>query len=113
MLPRTMRILLDECLPRKLKREFHGYEVSTVPEMGWSGLKNGALLREMAGIFDVFVTIDGNLQYQQNLTERYIAVVVLNAANNTLVSLLPLMPQVRQHLTTLRPGEIVRIVGDR
>ena len=57
-----MRILIDECLPRKLKNELPTHNVSTVQEMGWSGIKNGALLRLMVEQFDVFVTIDGNLE---------------------------------------------------
>ncbi len=56
-----MKMLIDECLPRKLKHELPGHEVRTVPEMGWAGKKNGELLRLMSGQFDVFVTIDRNL----------------------------------------------------
>ena len=59
-----MRILIDECLPRKLKRELPEHDAQTVAEMGWSGTKNGALLRLMNGKFDVFITIDQNLKYQ-------------------------------------------------
>lgn len=103
-----MRILIDECLPRKLKNELADYDVSTVQEMGWSGVKNGALLHLMIDQFDVFVTVDGNLQYQQNLSSAEIAVVVLKAVNNKYETLLPLMTGVRQRLTTLKPGEIVR-----
>lgn len=62
-----MRILLDECLPRKLKKDLIGHDVLTVPEMGWRGVKNGELLRRAKNSFDVFVTIDQGLQYQQNL----------------------------------------------
>jgi len=106
-----MHILIDECLPRKLKRELPDHEVSTVQEMGWSGVKNGALLRKMTGQFDVFVTIDGNLEYQQNLSKAKIAVIVLKALNSKIESLLPLMPTVREKLSKLQPGEIARF-GD-
>lgn len=102
-----MRILIDECLPRKLKRELPGHEVLTVQEMGWSGIKNGALLGLMTGQFEVFVTIDGNLEYQQNLIKARIAVVVLKAANNKLETLLPLLSAVRDRLADLKAGEIV------
>lgn len=108
-----MRILLDECLPRKPKREFVGYEVATVPEMGWSGSKNGVLLRHMVGKFDVFVSVDGNLQYQQNLSEQYISVVVLVVTSNRLQSLLPLLPMVREQLLNLQPGKIIRVETKR
>jgi predicted nuclease of predicted toxin-antitoxin system len=106
-----MHILIDECLPRKLKRELPDHEVATVQEMGWSGVKNGALLRKMTGQFDVFVTIDGNLEYQQNLSKAKIAVIVLKALNSKIESLLPLMPAVREKLSQLQPGEIARF-GD-
>ncbi len=61
-----MRVLLDECVPRKLRREFPGHEVRTVTEMGWGGTRNGALLRRAAGEFDLLLTVDTNLEYQQN-----------------------------------------------
>lgn len=106
-----MRILIDECLPRRLKRELPEHAVHTVQEMGWSGVKNGALLRNMTGHFDVFLTIDGNLQYQQNLSKAKIAVIVLVAANSKMESLLPLLPVVREQLSQLQPGDIARF-GD-
>jgi hypothetical protein len=103
-----MRILIDECLPRKLKPELTDHMVSTVQEMGWSGVKNGKLLRLMVGQFEVFVTIDGNLTYQQNLSNVDIIVIVLKAANSKIESLLPLMPAVREALKTLKAGTIAR-----
>jgi hypothetical protein len=62
-----MKILIDECLPKKLKKSLEKYEVSTVPEAGWASKKNGELLRLMTDVFDVFITVDSNLQYQQHL----------------------------------------------
>lgn len=62
-----MRVLLDECLPRKLKQELGGHEVRTAQEEGWAGLKNGALLQAAAGRFDVLLTVDRNIAFQQNL----------------------------------------------
>lgn len=59
-----MKILLDECLPRRIKRELPGHEVLTVPEAGWTSLKNGRLLRLAEVSFDVFITVDRNMQYQ-------------------------------------------------
>jgi hypothetical protein len=104
-----MRILIDECLPRKLKRELPDHEVKTVPEMGWSGVKNGALLRLMAGRFDVFITIDQNLRYQQNLQNAPVGVILLSAPSNRLDDLLPLIPQVREALFSLKAGVVIRI----
>ena len=107
-----MRILIDECLPRKLKHQLANHDVSTLQEMGWSGVKNGALLRLMMDQFEVFITIDGNLAYQQNMSAVNIIVIVLNAPNSKLESLLPLMPAVREALITLQAGDIARFGDD-
>jgi len=87
-----MRILLDESLPVELKFEIPGHEVRYVREIGWSGLKNGELLRRAAGSFDVFLTADQNLEYQQNLRTLPLAVVVLVAPSNRIEQLRPLLP---------------------
>ncbi len=105
-----MKLLLDECLPRKLKYELSPHEVRTVPEMGRSGIKNGPLLRLAEPVFDVFVTVDQNLQYQQNLLTTTLAVIVLIAPNNRLETLHPLMPSVRAALQNIQRGNIV-VVG--
>jgi hypothetical protein len=97
-----MKILLDECPPRKLKREFTGHEVRTVPEMGWAGVKNGELMKRAEVEFDLFVTIDGNLEHQQNLRNRALAVVVLCAPNNTFNALSPLVPAPSPHWKAYR-----------
>lgn len=88
-----MRILLDECVPRPLKRELVDYEIRTVVEMEWSGKKNGELLRLMnqAG-FTVLLTTDQNLRYQQNLKQAGVAAIVLVARSNRLPDLGPLIP---------------------
>jgi hypothetical protein len=104
-----MRILIDECLPRKLKRELPGHDVRTVPEMGWASKKNGDLLVLMSGQFDVFLTIDNNLQYQHSLTETSLAFIVLVAYNNKFATLTPLMSQVLKILEAIQPGEIIEV----
>lgn len=106
-----MKILIDECLPRKLKHELPEYDIKTVPEVGWSGTQNGALLRLMAGVYDVFITIDGNLEDQQQLTNQPVAFVVLVAVNNKLETLVQLMPDVRATLEIIQPGQVVRVTG--
>lgn len=108
-----MRVLLDECVPRPLKRDLAGHTVSTVAEMAWAGTENGellALIRE-AG-FGAFVTVDQNLSYQQNLRTAGISVVVLVARTNKLPDLLPLVPALREALERVQPGELV-LVGAR
>ena len=104
-----MRVLLDECLPRKLKFELPGHEVVTVPEAGWAGLRNGALLGLAEPLFDVFVTFDGSSQHQQNLRAMRLAFVVLEASDNKLETLRPLMPHVATALQTIQAGEIAHI----
>jgi hypothetical protein len=104
-----MRILLDECLPRRLKRHLGGHDVKTVVEMGWGGLKNGNLLLKVEGSFDLFLTADQNLPYQQNLTGGNVRVVVLCSKSNAVSDLEPLMPDVMAALSSLQPGEVRRI----
>lgn len=82
-----MRILLDECLPRKLKHSIIGHDVTTVQEHGWSSKKNGELLRLMDGAVDVFLTSDQNLRYQQNLAAFSFSIIVLVVPDNRLATL--------------------------
>lgn len=104
-----MRLLLDECLPRQLKRELVGHIAVTVPEAGFAGVKNGALLRMASDKFDVFITVDANLRYQQNLTGLKIAIVVLRAPSNDMSDLTPLMPRVLAALAAIAAGDCVEI----
>lgn len=111
-----MRVLLDEHIPRKLKWRFKSslrskelVEVVTVPERGWNGLKNGALLRESAPEFDVLVTMDTGIKYQQNVPALDLAFIILSAPTNQYTDLLPLMPKVNKALEGIEPGEIIEI----
>ena len=104
-------MLLDECVPRRLRRELPGHEVLTVTEHGWSGIKNGKLLALADAEFDVFLTVDQNLKYQQNLTAFDIAIILLIARNNRLQTLRPLMPEVRGALERIKAGEFIRLGG--
>ena len=97
-----MRVLLDECLPRRLKRELVGHDVKTAPEMGWASTRNGELLTLAGEQFDVFVTADRNLSYQQDVSAFDIAVVVLAARSNRLDDLRPLVPQLLELLPTAK-----------
>jgi hypothetical protein len=105
-----VRILLDECVPRPLRRDFTGHEVRTIREMSWAGKKNGELLAVMAGAgFDVLLTVDQNLRYQQNLASAGVAVVVMVAPSNRLAELVLLLPHVHTALQTIRPGQIAEV----
>jgi hypothetical protein len=104
-----MRVLLDECLPRKLKNDLPRHDARTVPEMGWAGKKNGELLQLATQQFDVFLTINRNLDYQQNITLVRIGIIALVARSNRLNDLQPLMPKVLAILPRVQPGQIISV----
>ena len=105
-----MRVLLDECVPQRLQRELAGIPVSTVQDQGWTSQRNGDLLRAMrAAGFTIFVTMDRNLVYQQNVAAVGLAVIVLRARSNRLQDLLPLVPQLRAALADARAGQVTRV----
>lgn len=104
-----MHVLLDECIPRKLKAELADHSVTTVVEAGWSGKKNGELLKLAENRFDAFVTIDQNLSYQQKLSNFKIAVILLIAEDSDLASLKPFMPKVVRKLKDIQKGYIYKI----
>jgi predicted nuclease of predicted toxin-antitoxin system len=106
-----MRILLDECLPRGLKKHLAPHDVITVPDAGWAGKTNGELLRAAAGKVDVFVTIDSNLVNQQDLQVLSFGVVVLQAPTNRLADLLPLVDDILAALTSIKPGAVAKVGG--
>ena len=107
-----MKLLLDECLPRKLKNHLSGHECHTVPEAGWAGKKNGELLllAEKSG-FEIFLTLDQGIEYEQNLTGREIAVVILSAKSSRLADLLPRIPAILTALRSVRVGQLARVPG--
>ncbi len=105
-----MRLLLDESLPRRLKQQFpSGVFVATVPDQQWQGKKNGELLRLAAAEFDIFVTMDSGIPYQQNLAGLELAVIVLQAVSNRLADLLPLVPELLVCVDTARLGELYHV----
>lgn len=104
-----MKILLDECIDRRLAREFVDHEVKTVPQMGWAGIKNGQLLALAETEFDVFITVDRNLSFQQDLPQFDLAVIVLQAPSNRLADLKPLAPKVIDILATASKGKATTI----
>ena len=108
-----MRILLDECLPARLRRDLPRHDVKTVPQAGWASIKNGLLLRHIAASskFDVFLTMDKNLPHQQHIHGRPFAVVVLRARSNRFADTHPLMPEVVRRLAEFRPGHVYVIAS--
>ena len=106
----SVRVLLDEQLPRQLAPYLIGHDVRTVQEESWAGLENGALLTkaEAAG-FSVLVTGDQNLEFQQNLSRQRLGIIALRAASNALEDLLPLIPAALTAIETAQSGQVVRV----
>ncbi len=107
-----MRVLLDECLPRRLRQDLSGHELKTVPEAGWAGQKNGDLLRLAAGSFDDLLTVDASFEFEHNVSALAIAVIALSAPSNRLEDLRPLIPRVLELLEQRpRPGTVTRVAA--
>ena len=106
-----MRVLLDACVPKGLRKSLAGHEVRTTPEMGWGDLDNGELLDAMKGSFDALVTVDKRLPQQQHIKDRPLGVVVLRARSNRLSDLLPLVPDLLAALSTLEAGAVKEVAG--
>jgi hypothetical protein len=104
-----VKVLLDECIDWRLSREIPGHDVNTARQMGWATIENGALLALAARHFDVFVTVDRNLSFQQNLASFPIAVIILQAKTNRLAELRPLLPGLLEALKSAKPGEALMI----
>ena len=104
-----MRILLDEDLPRRLANLLAGHEVSTVQRNGWSGIKNGQLLSLAAAQFDVLLTMDRNMEFQQNLANLPIAILIVEAASNRIQDLQPLVAAILDELDQIPPKSLRRI----
>ena len=107
-----MRVLLDEQLPRQLAPYLVGHEARTVQQQGWAGLKNGELLKQarIAG-FQVFLTADQNLEFQQNLANSGLFIVVIVAVSNALEDLLPVVPAALAAMGEPKPGQLIRVGG--
>ena len=101
-----MRVLLDECVDWRLGRELASHDVKTARQMGWTAVKNGELLGLASAHFDVFVTVDRNLFFQQDILSFPIAVVVLQARTNRLADLRPLVPRLLSALEARQPGTV-------
>ena len=102
-----MKILLDACTPRPVRRFLPSHSVSTAQEMGWGGLKNGDLLREAEGEFDVFISTDQNLKYQQQVRERKLAILVL--PTNDWPTILSKGAEISAKVILLKPGDFVEL----
>ena len=104
-----MRILIDECLDWRLCRALSEYDCASVHQMSWEGISNGLLLQKAQEEFDVLLTGDTNLSFQQNVTSFNIAVVVLEAGSTRLADTIKLIPDVLKLLPNLQPGEVIHV----
>ena len=104
-----MKVFVDECVDWRLSREIVGHEVKTARQMRWSTVKNGELLALAAKEFNVFVTVDRNLSFQQNLPAFAIAVIVLRAKTNRLSDLHPLVPELLASIPTAKPRAVTYV----
>ena len=95
---------MDECVDWRLARDIVGHDVKTAGQMGWTTVKNGELLALASQGFDVFVTVDRNLTFQQNLVSFSLAVIVLRAKTNRLADLRPLLPHLLAAIESAKPG---------
>jgi hypothetical protein len=105
-----VKVLLDECVSRRLARELSGHDVKTCKQMGWLSIKNGQLLRLAATAFDVFVTVDANMSFQQDRGTLPLPVVVLRIKGPRPADVLLLAPALRQALESV-PSEPITIIG--
>jgi len=105
-----MTVLLDECLPRRLLRDLEGFSVTTVPRQGWAGRTDSELLKIADAEFDLFITLDSNLIFQQNLKTTSLIIIVLHAANSRYETLQPLLPAlVKAMQSNAEPGTVITI----
>ena len=104
-----MKVLVDECVDWRLSREIVGHEVRTARQMGWSTIRNGELLALASNAFEVFITVDRNLSFQQNLPTFDIAVIVLRATSNRLSELQLLVPELLASIPTAKRGAVTYV----
>jgi hypothetical protein len=104
------RVLFDENLPKLLRRELPGFEVVTIDEAGWKGIKNGELLRRAQQAFDCFLTADRNLPHQQTLAALQLGVVVLQVGSTKLRDLAAYAPEIQTALAAVEHGQLLVVL---
>jgi uncharacterized protein DUF5615 len=104
-----VKVFLDECVDWRLARDLGGHEVKTARQMGWAAIRNGELLDLASREFDVFITVDRNLAFQQNVSSSSIAILVLHGKTSRLADLRPLVPNLLAAIASAQPGSIKNI----
>lgn len=105
-----MKVLLDEGVPDVIQKRLKHLSIATIREMGWRGVKNGALLDLMAGEFQIIITNDKNLPFQQNLLRRQISAIII--PNNRIKTLVALLPKIQSTIDTIMPGQYVELAEE-
>ena len=103
-----MKVLLDECVPWPMHKFLIGHDCKTAQQCGWGGIQNGDLLRKAEGQFDVFITSDQNIRYQQNLAQRLIS--ILELSTNDLRRIQAASETIRSAVTGIQPGNYLRLL---
>ncbi|MBU6372344.1 MAG: DUF5615 family PIN-like protein [Alphaproteobacteria bacterium] len=106
-----MRVYLDECIDWRFARALRGHQVETARSLGWTGLRNGVLLARAAAVFDVFITVDQNIQHQHDLQTFAVAVIVVRARTNRLADMLALAPDVLAALPNAPQGAVTLVAS--
>lgn len=104
-----MKIIFDECLPRRLIRDLHEHAVTTVPRQGWASRTNGELLGLVQAEFDIFITMDAGIPHQQNLADLTICLIILHGPNSRYETLQPLIPEIRNAIDAASPGAVFHV----
>jgi len=104
-----MRVLLDECVPKRLRIGLNGHAVRTVVEMGWSGIKNGKLLAAAADEFDCMLTVDANMENQQHLPALPIAVLLVRSTSTDINTLNAKLPDILAELSIIQPKQFIAV----
>lgn len=105
-----MKVLIDECLPRKIKNHLTEHDCRTVPEAGLAGKRNGELLSHAEQQkYEIFLTMDKGVEYEQNLRGLSLAIIILRAKSNRLADLLPYVAHCLEEMKSIQPGEVVRV----
>jgi hypothetical protein len=102
-----MKVLLAECVPWPMHKLLAGHECTTAQKRGWGGVKNGDLLRLAEGEFNLFITSDQNIRYQQNLAGR--SIPILELSTNDLRRIQTAAPEIRAVVAAIQPGEFVQL----
>ena len=104
-----MRVLLDESVPRQLADCLGDHEATTVPRAGWAGFRNGELMLKTAAEFDVSITADKGIEFQQNYADLDLGILVLVAPNNRVETILGMADAILRSIGELRPGQLIRV----